>query len=53
VQFNEDPRTFRDIWLPSPIGRFMWKKSVEKHAIEEAKQWVDDRLGKSKISDRG
>jgi hypothetical protein len=52
VQFNEDPRTFRDIWLPSPIGRFMWKKSVEKHAIEEAKQWVDDRLGKSKISDR-
>jgi hypothetical protein len=52
VQFNEDARTFRDIWLPSPISRFMRKKSVEKHAIEEAKQWVDDRLGNAKISDR-
>jgi hypothetical protein len=30
----------------------MRKKSVEKHAIEEAKQWVDDRLGNAKISDR-
>jgi hypothetical protein len=50
VQFNEDPRTFRDVWLPSPITRSMRKKSVEKHAIEEARQWVDDRR-KAKISD--
>jgi hypothetical protein len=28
----------------------MRKKSVEKHAIEEARQWVDDRR-KAKISD--
>jgi hypothetical protein len=52
VQFNEDPRTFRDIWLPSPITRSMRKISVEKQAIEEARQWVDDRLGKAKIFDR-
>jgi hypothetical protein len=26
----------------------MRKVSVEKHAIEEAKQWVDERLGKPK-----
>jgi hypothetical protein len=52
VQFNEDHRTFRDVWLPSPIGQFMGKTSAEKHALKEAKQWVDDRLGKARISDR-
>jgi len=51
VQFNEDHRTFRDVWLPSPIGRFMGKRSAEKHALEEAKQWVDGRLLKAKIVD--
>ena len=64
VQFNEDQRTFRDVWLPSPIGRFMgkWlpssigrfmgKRSAEKHALQEAKQWVDARLLKAKIFGR-
>ena len=49
VQFNEDQRTFRDVWLPSAIGRFMGKTSAEKHALKEAKQWVDARLLKVKI----
>ena len=49
VQFNEDHRTFRDVWLPSLIGRFMGQTSAEKHALEEAKQWVDARLLKAKI----
>jgi len=52
VQFNEDPRTFRDVYLPSPIGRFMRKTSAEKHALEGAKQWVNDRLLQAKIFDR-
>jgi hypothetical protein len=52
VQFNDDYRTFRDVWLPAPIGRFMGKTSVEKHALEGAKQWVDVRLFKAKILDR-
>jgi hypothetical protein len=49
VQFNEDHRTFRDVWLPSSIGRFMGKRSAEKHALEEAKQWVDGRLLKGNV----
>jgi hypothetical protein len=52
VQFNEDSRTFRDVWLPSTIARFKGKQSAEKHALEEARQWVDDRLGKAKILNR-
>jgi hypothetical protein len=28
----------------------MRKISVEKHAIGEAKQWVDERLGKGKMT---
>ena len=52
VQFNEDPQTFRDVYLPSPIGRFMRKTSAEKHALEGAKQWVNDRLLQAKIFDR-
>ena len=52
VQFNDDYGTFRDVWLPAPIGRFMGKTSAEKHALEEAKQWVDDRLLKVKIFER-
>jgi hypothetical protein len=52
VQFNEDPRTFRDVYLPSPIGRFMRKTSAEKDALEGAKQWVNDRLLQAKIFDR-
>ena len=52
VQFNEDQRTFRDVWLPSPIGRFIGKTSAEKHALEDAKQWVNARLLKATIFDR-
>jgi hypothetical protein len=51
VQFNEDSRTFRDVYLPSPTGRFMGQTSAEKHALKEAKQWVDDRILKAKIFD--
>jgi hypothetical protein len=46
------PQTFRDVYLPSPIGRFMRKTSAEKHALEGAKQWVNDRLLQAKIFDR-
>ena len=52
VQFNEDPRTFRDVYLPSRIGRFMRKTSAEKDALEGAKQWVNHRLLQAKIFDR-
>jgi hypothetical protein len=51
VQFNEDSRTFRDVYLPSPIGQFMGQTSAEKQALKEAKQWVDDRILKAKIFD--
>jgi hypothetical protein len=46
VQFNEDTQTFRDVYLPSPTGRFTGKTSAEKHGIKEARKWVDDRLRK-------
>jgi hypothetical protein len=52
VQFNEDSRTFHDVYLPSTIGRFMKQTTAEKHALKEAKQWVDDRLLKVKSFDR-
>jgi hypothetical protein len=44
VQFNEDPRTFRDVWLPRPNVGLRTKKSAEKQMMREAKKWVDDRL---------
>jgi hypothetical protein len=44
VQFNEDPRTFRDVWLPRPIVGFKTNKNAERQAIKEARRWVDDRL---------
>jgi hypothetical protein len=47
VQFNDEHRTFRDVWLPSPTGLFMGKTSAEKHALKEAKRWVNARLFKS------
>ena len=46
VQFNEDAQSFRDVYLPSPSGRFTKKTSAEKHGIKEARKWVDDRLRK-------
>jgi hypothetical protein len=44
IQFNEDPRTFRDVWLPRPNVGLRTKKSAEKQMMKEARKWVDDRL---------
>jgi len=44
IQFNEDPRTFRDVWLPRPHVGLRTKKSAEKQMVKEARKWVDDRL---------
>ena len=44
VQFNEDPRTFRDVWLPRPNIGFRTKRNAEKQMMKEAKKWVDRRL---------
>jgi hypothetical protein len=44
VQFNEDPVTFRDVWLPRPAVGQRTKRSAEKQMMKEAKKWVDDRL---------
>jgi|SRR6516162_5348806 len=44
VQFNEDPRTFRDVWLPRPAVGSKTIRSTERQAMKEAKRWVDDRL---------
>ena len=44
IQFNEDPRTFRDVWLPRPNVSLRTKKSAEKQMMKEARKWVDDRL---------
>ena len=44
IQFNEDPRTFRDVWLPRPNIGSKTKKNAEKQMMKEAKKWVDERL---------
>lgn len=44
VQFNEDPCTFRDVWLPRPNVGLRTKRSAEKQRMKEARKWVDDRL---------
>jgi hypothetical protein len=44
IQFNEDPRTFRDVWLPRPNVGLRTKKIAEKQMMKEARKWVDDRL---------
>jgi len=44
IQFNEDPRTYRDVWLPRPNVSLRTKKSAEKQMMKEARKWVDDRL---------
>jgi hypothetical protein len=46
IQFNEDPRTFRDVWLPRPNVGLRTKKSAEKQMMKEARKWVDDWLRK-------
>ena len=35
VQFNEDHRTFRDVWLPSSIGRFMGKEAPKSTRLKK------------------
>jgi len=49
VQFNEGTLTFRDVQLPAPTSHFPTKTTAEKHALKEAKQWVDRRLREAKI----
>jgi hypothetical protein len=44
IQFNEDPRTFRDVWLPRPPVGFKTRRNAEKQMLREARKWVDDRL---------
>ena len=46
IQFNEDPRTFRDVWLPRLNVGLRTKKSAEKQMMKEARKWVDDWLRK-------
>jgi hypothetical protein len=46
IQFNEDPRTFRDVWLPRPNVGLRTKKRAEKQMMKEARKWVDDWLRK-------
>ena len=48
IQFNEDTRTFRDIWLPRSTVGFRTKRSAEKQRMKEAKRWVDERLREGK-----
>ena len=50
IQFNEDPRTFRDVWLPRPTAGFRTKRNAEKQRMKEAKKWVDDRLVEAKTT---
>ena len=52
IQFNEDTRTFRDIWLARPTVGFRTKRNAEKQRMKEAKKWVDERLREGKIIER-
>jgi hypothetical protein len=45
VQFNEDLRTFRDVWLPRPTAHFDTEAAAEKHMVNHAREWIDDRIG--------
>jgi hypothetical protein len=47
VQFNEDLRTFRDVWLPKPTACFETNAAAEKHMLKQAKEWIDDRIGQT------
>ena len=46
IQFNEHPGIFRDISLPKPTALFETQKGAESYMVRQAKQWIDDRLGK-------
>ena len=49
VQFNEGSLTFRDVQLPESTSYFSTKTAAEKHALKEARQWIDRRLREAKI----
>jgi hypothetical protein len=53
IQFNEDPRTFRDVWLPRPPTGLRTKRNAERQMMKEAKTWVDDRLREAKQATGG
>jgi hypothetical protein len=44
VQFNEGTLTFQDVQLPAPTSYFSTKTAAEKHALKEARRWIDRRL---------
>jgi hypothetical protein len=43
IQFNERI-TFRDVLITGPKNSFRTQKQAEKHIVQEAKKWVDNRL---------
>jgi hypothetical protein len=49
IQFNQDNLIFRDVQLPRPASSFPTKTAAEKHALKEARHWVDRRLREAKI----
>jgi hypothetical protein len=48
VQFNEGTLTFQDVQLPAPTSYFSTKTAAEKHALKEARRWIDRRLREAK-----
>ena len=46
------PELFATFIYRRQLVDFMRKTSAEKHALEGAKQWVNDRLLQAKIFDR-
>src|SRR5262249_11250585 len=52
IQFNEDTRTFRDVWLARPTVGFRTKRNAEKQRMKEARKWVDERLREGRITQR-
>lgn len=43
IQYNEK-WNFRDVLIVGPTNCFRKQKQAEKHMIQEAKKWIDDRL---------
>src|SRR5262245_30141503 len=44
VQFNEGILTVQDVQLPAPTSYFSTNTAAEKHALKEARRWIDRRL---------
>src|SRR4051794_39651679 len=47
VQFNEGPRIFQDISLPRATALFETEKAAERYTIRQARNWIDERLGRT------